>query len=246
MSKQWIKRPVRLAKEILLGRNKRGYVDHKPKSMGTELIERKKDDINAVFMHIHKCAGTSIAKAVENSPNVITCGSLAGDYPGRTGRDSIPDEIWDGAVKFTVVRNPYARIVSAYSMFRKSPRWAELFPDFDAFIGFLRLVDLDAHTPPRSVDLLQYRGTLDNLIHHCTTFQNSKYHLGEMTFIAKLESLEDNLRQMDEQFGVKISHVSQMKKTGGGNSYRDFYNQQTREAVKQMYQCDLDQFDYEY
>lgn len=90
------------------------YTDHSSGTKGSKLIQKKLGKIQFIFVHIHKCAGTSFIEAIEKSPNAICCASIPGDYMGRTGRNLIPERVWEQSLKFTCVRNPYARVVSAY------------------------------------------------------------------------------------------------------------------------------------
>jgi len=87
---------------------------------------------NIAFVHIHKTAGSSIEAAldIEERRNTGTGGALGGPLKHETAelmRSRIGDAAWRRAFRFTVVRNPWARIHSYwYAVARK--RGAADFP----------------------------------------------------------------------------------------------------------------------
>ena len=133
------------------------YFDTPPSTLGSKLIEERGRTAKAIFFHIHKCGGSSVSAATENNEHIIVCGSIPGDYLGRTGRNLVPDELWGCLVKFTVVRNPYARVLSAYAMFSRSNYWKSLFPTFDHFTQFLSWVNVHEHEIPNQVSLDEFK-----------------------------------------------------------------------------------------
>ncbi len=86
-----------------------------------------------VFIHIHKCAGTSVELALEPlmkwNDILLSTGLFAGKldsyYKGKYGIDKhstafkvqqmIGDELWNEYFTFSFVRNPFARVVSLYT-----------------------------------------------------------------------------------------------------------------------------------
>ena len=61
------------------------------KTTGEKLIEEKTDTIRGVYMHIHKCGGTSLISAFKNHPAIISCNSRPCNLTESTGRERIPD-----------------------------------------------------------------------------------------------------------------------------------------------------------
>jgi hypothetical protein len=239
---QLVKRLLR--RSLMPTRSNRKYNDFESHVMGSELIEDKLADIKFIFMHIHKCAGTSLIEALENSPNAIGCASVAGDYPGRTGRDLIPDPVWRNAIKFTCIRNPYARVASAYSMFVRCSRWQQIFPTFDDFARFLSYLRFEAHSVSGPIVIEQYRNTIDNVIHHCTPYSNSKYLIDEMDRIIRLEELDEEIQLLRDEYGLIVDLLTHRKQTGDGLGYRGLYSDESRRLIGEVYATDFERFGY--
>lgn len=209
--------------------------------LGLDPTPRKK-----IFMHIHKCAGTSLYRTLGDLPGFVCCVARPGDFPYRLSREYIPDEIWAGAFRFTFVRNPYSRLVSAFKMFSSSPPWARTFRTFDEFVEFLRWADVDAHRVDREYrSELEFTDTIGNVIHHCSSFHNPKYRLGEMHFVGRLESMESDLMVVARELGVERIELPRLNPTAPGD-YRAYYTPRTREIVAAKYRRDLERFGYEF
>ena len=211
---------------------------------GSERIRVNEDRIRAVFMYIHKCAGTSVINSIQAKPEVICCVARPGDFNGRTGRERIPDAIWERSARFTFVRNPFARVYSAYSMFRRGWMWRLLFPTFDDFAEFVRALDVKGHQVRREIPEPEYLRTIDTVIHHCSAFGNPKYHIDEMHFVGKMEAFEAALAGASEAAGVDLTGIPHLNRSGGGAAYRDRYSQKARDLIAETYAEDLDRFGY--
>lgn len=90
-----------------------------------------------IFVHIHKCAGTSVTKALAehltwndlqlgtteigdalNDPYEKQFG-LCKHSTGRAIRQVVGNALWDAYFTFAVVRNPFSRLLSLYTFVRK-------------------------------------------------------------------------------------------------------------------------------
>lgn len=217
-----------------------------PLQLGESILQSKSATVRGIFMHIHKCAGTSLIDAFETRPEVVSCVARPGNFPRRTGRERIPDKMWRNSVKFTFVRNPYDRVVSAYKMFIKTPVWRSLFPRFEDFVEFLRWADVDRHRVEEETPVDDYVLTIGNLIHHCSAYHNPKYMLDEMDHIGRLETIDDDLVKISAMLDTALPGIPRLNKSKGNRHYHDYYNGKTRRLVHDLYRADIERFEYEF
>lgn len=213
---------------------------------GEELLKKKADSVKGIYMHVHKCAGTSLIEAFERSPKVISCTSRPGNFLKRTGRERIPDRIWENSYKFTFIRNPYARVGSAYLMFISSEKWQTLFPAFKDFVLFLKWSNVKEHYVNEEIAINDYIEKIDNIIHHCSLYHNPKYLLSEMDYIGKLETIEDDFKVLSKQIGLNLNELPHQNKSKKHYDYRDYYDAETRKIIYQIYQDDIERFGYSF
>ena len=215
-------------------------------STGVDLLEEKSASVRGIFMHVHKCAGTSLIAALEKYPGVVSCVARPGNFPMRAGRNRIPDAVWHSCVKFTFVRNPYARIVSAYRMFMRSSTWRQLFPTFKDFVEFLRWSDVGGHLVDEEIPIGEYVTTVGNIIHHCSSYHNPKYLLDQMDYIGRLETFDDDLGKIAQMLEIDLRVVHHMNKSSEAYDYRAYYSGATKKIVREIYQLDIERFGYSF
>ena len=168
---------------------------------GLDLIRRDPDRDKVIYVHIHKCAGTSIRKTLGEYPNFVCCVARPGNFPSRLSRNYIDDSIWQNSFKFTFVRNPYSRIVSVYKMFRKFKSQKSNFENFEEFIDFIRWCNVEQHLVESEIPLDIFSNRIENIIHHCSSFHNPKYKIDEMDFIGKVETVNQDIEYIAKKLG---------------------------------------------
>jgi hypothetical protein len=190
------------------------------------------DDTKAIFVHIPKCAGVSVNKAI--------FGNLAG---GHTTLDDYLNVFEPRCIvsyfKFTVVRNPWDRLVSAFQFLKaggfnaEDRNWSsgELgqFNDFDQFVkGWLNKENIWKwhHFRPQYHYILERRGKV------------------QLDFIGFLENLEEDFRYIAERLGLdcRLQHVNKSEH----NDYRDYYNEETMRIVADVYDTDIKLLGYNF
>jgi len=186
---------------------------------------------NTIFVHIPKCAGVSI------SIGLFDC--LAGAHKSvRHYRLLFGRDFWQ-YFKFTFVRHPYSRLVSAYRYITQNDHdiWSEnkstkrkinsSFRDFDDFVlnGLRQLSEEDCHFRPQSRYLL----------------------LGDtvaVDYIGRIERIHRDFNNVCNILDVS-QELPRLNDTGNNYTTRSYY---TSDAVKrrvdQIYSEDFERLGY--
>lgn len=185
------------------------------------------DAYRCIFVHIPKCAGISMVR------------SLFGDFDcGHTGlrRYQImfgPEE-FNRYFKFTVVRNPFDRLVSAFHFLKKGglnekdQSWAQrhlaAYEDFDSFVrGWL--------TRGRIRTALHFRDQCSFLCVEDTR--------PAVDFIARLENLPEDFAVICQRLGIQATLQEANRNPSREKDYRGYYTPESRAIVEQVYADDL-------
>ena len=136
---------------------------------------------------------------------------------------------------FTVVRNPYDRVVSGYlyardgksdwcQHFRAKNNMKETFPDFATF-----------------VDRLEHHQTM-----HWFTPATNQYEwiANGVTWLLKLENIDNDFKVIQDLFGIYTPLGK--KNVTQRNQYQDYYTDKERKKVAKVFEHDLDFFKYTY
>jgi len=181
-----------------------------------------------LFIHIPKCAGTSIEVFftghdwVDIDPRTkhITAQMAVQIY----GRD-----VWDQFFTFSVVRNPWARLLSFFNLIRVEQ------PDgvFDDWIRQVCSSDgLSFHGLPIHRSMMEYLAGPDGQI--------------MVKFVGKVESLEEDFRIIAEKAGRDVGTLPQIMVGQYNHDYRHWYTPETRDLVGERFRDDVDRFGYDY
>ena len=190
------------------------------------------DDTRSIFVHIPKCAGTSIVTSLY--------GCLAGGHTTFEEYLTVfePENI-NAYFKFTVVRNPWDRLVSAFHFLKaggandKDRLWAEkelsLYESFDDFARHWLCEE----------NIWKYHHFRPQ--NHYLTVGNRKLTLD---FIARFENLEADFGVMAKKLGKNCA-LPQVNSTDR-SSYQQYYNPKTADIVANVYAEDIKLLEYSF
>ncbi len=210
----------------------RPYLIYKP----YKIIERKYiriplyavvyDDINLIFYRIPKNAGTSITKMLSK---------ISGEESYK--KRSIPPEKIKEYFSFTIVRNPYDRVVSFYEdKMRKPCEPGVVTTDFR----------LHEDMPFKDFVKILSKRKDKNLDRH---FRSQSYFLEnrKIDFIARFENLKEDYKKIMKKARVKNPpELPHKRKSKRKKDYRDYYDEETKKLVQERYKRDLELFDYKF
>ncbi len=185
-----------------------------------------------IFVHIPKCGGSSISQALfgNSAGDHIAIGEYSQAFSSRE---------FNRYFKFTFVRNPWDRLVSAYH-FMKQRNWDPAgtgsvgnlseYPEFDLFVrGWLNPDSIKMHAVFRPQTSYIFRK--DKLM---------------VDFVGYLENIEDDFGYIRSKIGsdVDLLHLNQGKLRS--SDYRDYYNYETIRIVENIYRDDITRLGYSF
>jgi chondroitin 4-sulfotransferase 11 len=182
----------------------------------------------AIFIHINKTAGTSIKDALGLPRHHWS----ATEYEAEIGR-----VLYRRRPKFSFVRNPWDRAVSHYA-YRVKTDQTGLGDGHLSFDGWIRAVYLDRD--PTYVDRPQmFRTQVDWLKSSDGTI--------DIDFVGRFESMQADFVELCRRLRVAPvelphSNVSRLD----ADSYRDRFDDETAEIIRQYFGDDIERFGYEF
>ena len=194
-----------------------------------------------VFVHIPKTGGETVEKILRITKN---------HYNASTRK--MEDPCWDRKFKFTVVRNPWDRMLSFYFHLRKSldetnryyhhpmnPKraWklATSLP-FNEWIVKVLVDNPDAGVTSYGNDLLASA--------HDYLFSKDEKIL--VDYVARFENLEQDMKRLFQMIGkprLRLPKINTSKRRG---DYRSYYNKKSIAIVAKAFARDVSIFNYTY
>lgn len=172
---------------------------------------------NVLFIHVPKTAGTSMERR---------------KFLGSGGHQRIVEypDIGDDVFKFSFVRNPWDRFVSAFFCQQAFTGVSK-----DVFNQYIREECSTGATPARAVHGIHFMPQWYFLL-------DSHGNIG-VDFVGRFESLHRDWKYVCDKVGVGSELGHQRKRIH--KPYRDCYTPESWETVANLYRLDIDLFGYE-
>jgi len=191
-------------------------------------------EYKCIFIHIQRTGGTSIEKAIQGEDQFDKLHRTK-HILASTAKEIYKD-YWDDYFKFSIVRNPWDRMVSFASMGWLDTRIVDGKVNVDSFLSYITNNKYEVPVFSESVSRLH---TYDNYI------ENSVYCniLNEdLDFIGRFENLHEDFATICEKIGCKNELPSDHKNVS--ENYKGFYNEHSKQVVQNIYKEDLKRFNY--
>ncbi len=136
--------------------------------------------------------------------------------------------------KFAFVRNPWERFVSGWldkvvknNLLNFNKEIHEKMQDFESFVIYCSELNLK---------------TCNRHFRH----QNKLIDLNEIDYLGRMESFNNDLKQIFDILGLSLKKVPIKNKSETKSSYDSFYTNKTKEMISDMYRKDIQLFKYSY
>jgi hypothetical protein len=175
---------------------------------------------NCIFIHVSKTGGTSIERFFESRGDeyvYATKHAVAHIAIKIFGRDT-----WEKSFKFSFVRNPWDRIYSWW--YNKAGDVSK-----SKFLKYLKNLPDDMPHVWNQVDFLKS--------------DNGKM---ELDFIGRFERLQEDFDYVCDEVGMEKGTLGNYKFAKNKPKYSEYYNDETRELVSNIYKKDIDYFGYKF
>lgn len=190
------------------------------------------DRHECIYVHIPKAAGISINQA------------LFGNYGGghktvRTYKKIFGPYLFNRYFKFTFVRNPYSRLLSAYLFLKNggfndnNRQWAaENIAEFTSFNEFVKNWINEENIWSYIHFKPQYSFVCD--------IEN----VPEVDFVGKVESIDEDFEKVCNILNIRNNLSVLNKGEKNHNNWREYYSDYALGKVAEIYKRDFELFDY--
>ena len=190
------------------------------------------DQHKALFIHIPKSAGRSIVRGLFDVKSV--------EHAPADWYQLLDPEKFDQYFKFTFVRNPWDRAVSAYTYLLQGgsaasdedQEWSRFVASFESFDDFAKQW-ITAENVQRYA-----------LFTPQCAFLKDKFGRISMDFIGRFENLEQDFATVAQRLGTQtnLPHINSSR----SRDFRDYYSEASVQAVAKAYAEDIETLEYQF
>ena len=210
-----------------------------------------------IYVHIPKCAGTFINNFFKKSTSHLICSRCVVQNDdiinkniinfGHNGFKDVPKNYNINKKIISFVRNPYSRIVSMYH-YHKIYKYNISFKDFIKYIYndakiFKYLTSCDDLNDTYDFNLLK---TPRNNTNISISWKNQSSWLPrDSFFIGKIENIKDDLEELCKKLNIDFDDTKiRILNKSNHDNYKNYYDEETINIVKEIYKEDLTRFNY--
>lgn len=194
-----------------------------------------------VFIHIPKCAGTSIHRALRNMHEQVSLPIDPRKYHKHAKAADVRPilgPLWDDSFKFSIVRNPWDLMVSSYHWWRRQAgQYSSLaiqageVREMGGFAKFMQSqFGQEMLNEQRGKELLDWIAEDGKMI---------------VDFVGRYEDLESDWARICQRLGVAPVRLTRENASARGD-YRQLYDETSKRLVAERFRRTIEFFGYEF
>jgi hypothetical protein len=209
--------------------------------METKVIDNKR---KFIFIHVPKCGGLSMESMCRDNDiliDIVNGNANKLNEKHNTDVYTNIEDVPDIEFSFSFVRNPFARLVSAWKCpwvtgKKINNKWEVPFNDFTDFIRKHVLKESDwtffkwSHVMPYTDPRMKL-------------FNSDGKKL--LSFIGNLETYQEDFNIVCDKIGIPRQELPHVNKTKHKH-YTEYYDDETRQIVAEKYAKDIEYFGYKF
>ena len=192
-----------------------------------------------IFVHIPKCAGTSIENLLTPDVNwwlrKINHRSEQHLTIGEMKQNDEYKKHLSAYFKFSVIRNPWSRFLSAFVFAKKEFRKTRC--SFKKFC-----LNTQKNCPQKGSHKPYYRYIQTNQFDYLYDKENGKILVD---FICRLENMQDDFNIVCDKIGISQQKLPHKNKSEHKH-YTEYYDDETKSIVAEKYAKDIEYFGYKF
>jgi hypothetical protein len=189
---------------------------------------------HVIFIHNPKSAGSSILKVIKRDKTEGIKWHHFGHMPAFIIRRRTGPELFREAIRFCVVRNPYDRLVSAYSY-------------LNGMAPGHRHWESDKNDALFIQSFSDFKDFVKNGIEDCRRrlhFPAQAYMVSMANEILRFENLDHDWSIFQEKIGMDQTELP-IRNSSIHPPWEECYDESTKEIVHEFYEQDFEKFEYD-
>ena len=199
---------------------------------------------DCLFIHIPKCAGSSIEKYLEiraRNKNELHGSDGQGDFYQHWTMEKLmnvnPNKLLRPNVfSFTIIRNPYSKLVSDFAWCKRWFKWKWIiknnekkgFKNFSEFIEFIEFVGVNAWSHFRPMYDFIYDSNGKQIVN----------------YVGRIENLNEDMKNISCKIGKTYNELEKRNKSRHKH-WKSYYNRELFDKVNKLYKIDFETFGYD-
>ena len=199
----------------------------------------------SIFVHIPKTAGRSLCQGLFNRSRGV-------HMTAQNFRNLDPSS-FDSYFKFSIVRNPWDRLVSFYTMCKSSTalshrRLMKLCTDMYGTTVFENFLNLTAYILGKETPILSELGFESALELHPQYYWLYEGDNLLVDYVGRFETLLYSYNELCTHLDLpdKINRLPRIGASSGRGLYKNSFNSSTRDLVSDLYAVDCKTFGYSF